>query len=120
MQKSTANAPSNIAFVKYWGKKDEILRLPENGSISMNLSDMTSTTTIEFDPKYSDDSITINGVVESNDHNRAIAHLDRVRTLAKIANKAKVMTVTNFPRSTGLSSSASGFAGVGTFPSKFL
>jgi diphosphomevalonate decarboxylase len=108
--KSTAVAPSNIAFVKYWGKKDEVLKLPENGSISMNLSGMTTTTTVEFAPEYAEDMIEINGQVEENDHNRAIAHLDRVRNSAKIATYAKVVTVTNFPRSTGLSSSASGFA----------
>ena len=50
--KSTAIAPSNIAFIKYWGKKDEELRLPENGSISMNLSDLLTTTTVEFNKDF--------------------------------------------------------------------
>ncbi|MBI4137074.1 diphosphomevalonate decarboxylase [Candidatus Roizmanbacteria bacterium] len=108
--KATATAPSNIAFIKYWGKKDEELRLPENGSISMNLSDMTTTTTVEFDQKYAEDEIIINNERESNDQNRAIFHLDRVRKMAGIPQKAKVVTHTNFPRGTGLSSSASGFA----------
>ena len=108
--KATAIAPSNIAFIKYWGKKDEVLRLPENGSISMNLSDMTTITTVAFDPSLKEDSITLNDVKEKNEGNRAVKHLDRIRALAKSTVKAHVVTVTNFPRSTGLSSSASGFA----------
>ena len=108
--KASAVAPSNIAFIKYWGKKDEVLRLPENGSISMNLSNLLTTTTVEFSSNYSEDSITINGIQEENEGNRAIAHLDRIRSLAKISDKAKVVTINNFPTGTGLSSSASGFA----------
>jgi diphosphomevalonate decarboxylase len=108
--KASAVAPSNIAFIKYWGKKDEVLRLPENGSISMNLSNLLSTTTVEFSPSYKEDSIIINGVQEANEGSRAIKHLDRIRELAKITDKAKVVTTNNFPTGTGLSSSASGFA----------
>mgnify|MGYP001596002892 CR=1 FL=1 len=55
--KSTAIAPSNIAFVKYWGKRDENLRIPTNGSISMNLSNLTTTTTIEFSNRLKTDEI---------------------------------------------------------------
>jgi diphosphomevalonate decarboxylase len=108
--KASAVAPSNIAFIKYWGKKDEVLRLPENGSISMNLSNLLTTTTVEFSPNYKQDSITINGVQETNEGSRAIKHLDRIRKIAKINDKAKVVTTNNFPTGTGLSSSASGFA----------
>lgn len=108
--KATSQAPSNIAFIKYWGKKDEILRLPENGSISMNLSDLLTTTTVEFSLEYKEDSITINGVQEPSEGNRVVKHLDRIRKLANINDKAKVLTKNNFPTGTGLSSSASGFA----------
>jgi diphosphomevalonate decarboxylase len=108
--KASAVAPSNIAFIKYWGKKNEVLRLPENGSISMNLSNLLTTTTVEFSSIYKEDSITINGVQEANEGSRAIKHLDRIRQLAKINDKAKVVTTNNFPTGTGLSSSASGFA----------
>ena len=108
--KATAIAPSNIAFIKYWGKKDEILRLPENGSLSMNLSGLQTTTTVEFSPQFSEDYIEINGIREPNEGNRAIKHLDRVRALAKVSEFAKVVTKNNFPTGTGLSSSASGFA----------
>ena len=108
--KSTAKAPSNIAFVKYWGRKDETLRLPENGSVSMCLSNLQTTTTVEFDDKFEQDEIIFNGKIEDLENNRAVKHLDRVRALAKIDLKAKVETSNNFPTGTGLSSSASGFA----------
>ncbi|EKD87024.1 MAG: hypothetical protein ACD_37C00071G0003 [uncultured bacterium] len=108
--KATAQAPSNIAFVKYWGRKDEVLRLPENGSISMCLSGLETTTTVEFDDKFEQDLIVINDKEEDLENNRAVKHLDRVRKLASIDLKAKVETTNNFPTATGLSSSASGFA----------
>ena len=59
--KATAQAPSNIAFVKYWGRKDEELRLPENGSISMNLSTLLTTTTVEFG-HFDNDEVIFNGI----------------------------------------------------------
>ncbi|MDZ4228139.1 MAG: diphosphomevalonate decarboxylase [Candidatus Levybacteria bacterium] len=108
--KATAVAPSNIALIKYWGRKDEVLRLPENGSISMNLSNLTTTTTVEFNSDFKEDEIIINNQKEAQGRNRAIKHLDRIRKLAKINLKAKVATNNNFPTGTGLSSSASGFA----------
>jgi len=108
--KFTASAPSNIAFIKYWGKKDEVLKLPDNGSISMNLSGLQTITSVEFDKKYNEDEIIINGIKENLKENRALKHLDRIRKLAGIKIKAKVVTENNFPIGTGLSSSASGFA----------
>src|SRR5690242_8011132 len=109
--KQTAVAPSNIAFVKYWGrKKEESLRLPANGSISMNLSNLLTTTTVEFNKNFDNDEVIFNGEKEEIIGNRAIAHIDRIRKFAKITTKAKVVTKNNFPTGTGLSSSASGFA----------
>lgn len=108
--KATAIAPSNIAFIKYWGRKDEILRLPTNGSIAMNLSNLLTTTTVEFNGALREDEIIFNGKKEETVGNRALLHLDRIRKLARITAKAKVVTENNFPTGTGLSSSASGFA----------
>lgn len=117
--KATAIAPTNIAFTKYWGKKDEVLRLPENGSISMSLSDLLTTTTVEFSDKYKKDQIIINGGgVEKGEAERVIKHLDRVRKLAGIDSKAKMVSKNNFPIGTGLSSSASGFAALTLAASK--
>lgn len=109
--KATAIAPSNIAFVKYWGKKDEKLRLPENASISMNLSNLLTMTTVEFLPSLKTDDVVINGEKASGlTLQRVEEQLNRIRDRAKISDKAKVASENNFPRGTGLSSSASGFA----------
>ncbi|MBI3109478.1 diphosphomevalonate decarboxylase [Candidatus Daviesbacteria bacterium] len=109
--KATAIAPSNIAFTKYWGRKDETLRLPANGSISMCLSNLLTTTTVEFSDKYSKDEVILNGKTPKDiEIERVIKHLDRVRKLAKISQKAKVSSNNNFPIAVGLSSAASGFA----------
>ncbi|OGK24464.1 diphosphomevalonate decarboxylase [Candidatus Roizmanbacteria bacterium RIFCSPLOWO2_01_FULL_37_12] len=110
--KATAVAPSNIAFIKYWGKKVEKLRIPSNGSVSVNLSNLLTTTTVEFSPKLKKDIIFYNKKIvgEGRTHKRVIAHLNRIRNLAKINYKAKTITQTNFPDSVGLASSASGYA----------
>lgn len=109
--KATAVAPSNIAFTKYWGRKDEILRLPIHGSISMTLSNLLTTTTVEFSEKYKTDQIIINkGIQEVDETKRVVKHLDRIRNIAKISLKAKMVSDNNFPSGTGLASSASGFA----------
>lgn len=108
--KCTAIAPSNIAFIKYWGKRDKILRLPENGSISMCLSNLLTTTTVEFSKTNKEDEIILNGILEDRENNRAVKHLDRIRKKAGLTLKAHVVTNNNFPTATGLSSSASGFA----------
>jgi len=124
--KATAVAPSNIAFIKYWGKKDEVLRLPENGSLSMNLSNLLTTTTVEFDKKYRQDEVFLKGSTlykvepsqEGNDPKRVIEHLNLIRKMVKTNLKAKVVSQTNFPSGTGLSSSASGFAALTLAASK--
>src|SRR3989344_7431396 len=108
--KATAVAPSNIAFIKYWGKKNEELKLPANGSISMNLSNLLTTTTVEFNSEFKEDSVIINNTIDIKKSSRVIKYLDLIRKKANQFQKAKVVSVNNFPEETGLSSSSSGFA----------
>jgi len=108
--KATAVAPSNIAFIKYWGKKDDELKLPENSSISMNLSNLLTITTVEFDPELKEDWVMINGVKNDTESDKVIKQLDLIRAMSLYTYKAKVLSMSNFPTGTGLSSSASGFA----------
>jgi diphosphomevalonate decarboxylase len=118
--KITAVAPSNIAFIKYWGRKNEDLKLPENGSISMNLSNLSTTTTVEFNDIYEKDEVVIDDTKKETEEHKVIEHLDRIRKIAGINKKAKVVSVNNFPSCTGLSSSASGFAALTVAMSKAL
>ena len=42
-----AQAPSNIALIKYMGKKDENSNLPDNSSLSYTLNNLLSTVKLE-------------------------------------------------------------------------
>ena len=53
--KASAIANANTSLVKYWGKRNKELILPQNSSISMTLDGLYAHTTVEFDKKYKDD-----------------------------------------------------------------
>ena len=119
--KAKARAPSNIAFIKYWGKKNEKLRIPENSSISMNLSKAFTETSVEFDHKLKRDLVSIDGkYVDGLEKERITTHLDRIRKLAKVDFRAKVVSKNNFPKGAGIASSASGFAALTRAAAKAL
>lgn len=111
MQKTTAQAHSNIALVKYWGKGDEKLRLPVNSSAAIALDNLTTTTTVEFRDDLTVDQVELLGDgFEAGEVEKVSKHLDRVREMAKINLKAKVVSRNGFPKAAGMASSASGFA----------
>lgn len=108
---ATATAPSNIAFIKYWGNLDRASRLAFNDSLSMNLDAARSTTQVTFEPDLSGDVITIDGQpISGQSATRVSAHLDRVRALAGATTFARVSSSNTFPMGTGIASSASAFA----------
>ena len=111
MLTATAAAHPNLAFVKYWGRRDAGLNIPENGSISVNLSGATTTTTVTFDEALGQDDVTLNDApANTTTLERVGAHLDRVRALAGITARARVVSHNDFPADVGFASSASAFA----------
>ncbi len=109
--KATAVAPANIAFIKYWGKKNKVLRLPINSSISMNLSGLCTTTSVEFSSTFIEDSVELIGDNFSvSEINRVKKSLDLIRKRAGIHEYADVVTKNTFPKGAGAAASASGFA----------
>lgn len=110
-----ARAHSNIAFVKYWGNRDQGLRLPSNSSISMNLADLHTTTTVEWNRELHADKLTINGAIANeNARKRVEKHLDALRARFETDRFARVDSRNNFPMGTGIASSASAFAALTT------
>lgn len=112
--KASAIANSNIALVKYWGKRDAALLLPQNSSISMTCDDMFSHTTVEFSSDYTSDILILNGKEytrgdeEYDEYIQVFMNL--VRSRYSIKEFAKIISKNNFPTAAGLASSASGFA----------
>jgi diphosphomevalonate decarboxylase len=111
MTTATAQAFANIAFIKYWGNRDNTLRLPSNGSISMNLDGLYTRTTVSFQPSLPFDELIINGhEVTGTGLDRISYILDIIRGMANIHERAEVMSENNFPSGAGIASSASAFA----------
>ena len=117
--KFTAIAHPNIAFIKYWGNRDDALRLPLNGSISMNLSGLESRTTVQFDEALEHDTFELNGEFQSSASLQRVSQfLDYVRRLVGSTSYARVSSTNNFPTGAGIASSASAFAALALAASK--
>lgn len=119
MTTATAQAAPNIAFIKYWGNRDNTLRLPLNGSISMNLDGLVTRTTVSFQHSLPYDELVINGhEVMGAGLDRVSYILDIIRGMANIYDQAEVITENNFPSGAGIASSASAFAALALAGSK--
>jgi diphosphomevalonate decarboxylase len=108
--KATVRARSNIALVKYWGKRDAALNIPAVGSISITLDALWTDTTVTFDDSLGRDRFVLDGQERGAELERVSACLDLVRERAGLAAPAEVVSTNNFPTAAGLASSASGFA----------
>lgn len=119
LQTVTAEAHPNIAFIKYWGNRDNDLRLPSNGSISMNLDGLVTRTTVSFQPSLLFDELIINGHEVTGKGLNRISHiLNLVREMAGLKMNAEVMSENNFPAGAGIASSAAAFAALALASSK--
>jgi len=120
MWKATARASADVALIKYWGKKDQVLRLPENGSISLILNGLDTVTTIEFTEAANSSAVHIDGKHAGEEEKRVLNHVQKVLSIAveqQLLTQEQADTLSvrvdsqnTFPPSTGLSSSGSGFA----------
>jgi hypothetical protein len=115
MRVSTMQCASNIAVIKYWGKRDEKLLLPINSSLSVTLSPihMGTTTTAAASPEWEGDRLWLNGKEEDVNSERVQNCLKAIRSRAgkdAPVGGVRIVSENNFPTAAGLASSASGYA----------
>ncbi|KAJ6063997.1 hypothetical protein N7499_012677 [Penicillium canescens] len=124
--RATTTAPVNIAVIKYWGKRDTILNLPTNSSLSVTLSQrsLRTLTTASCSGNFpAEDTLNLNGKPQDiQSSKRTLACISSLRAHRKALEDAdsslpalskfplRIVSENNFPTAAGLASSAAGFA----------
>ena len=106
-----ARAHTNIALIKYWGKRDAELFLPMNSSLSLTLDAFYTDTKVVFDDEFTADTFYLNGELQSEKEIQKISHfLDLFCEYIGERGFARVESLNFVPTAAGLASSASAFA----------
>jgi diphosphomevalonate decarboxylase len=112
---TTWSAPSNIALVKYWGKKE--LQIPCNPSVSFTLDQCRTITTVRFErltdkQRHVSLAIQYDGKPAPSFEPKVKAFIDRILPYAPYLKEyhLQIDTVNSFPHSSGIASSASAMA----------
>ena len=109
----TFSAPSNIALVKYWGKKDN--QIPANPSLSFTLNNCKTITTLKFQPKTEKGisfDLLFEGQPKESFRPKIQKYFERIQELCPyiLDYHFTIDTQNTFPHSSGIASSASGMA----------
>ena len=110
----TWSAPSNIALVKYWGKKKD--QIPENPSISFTLDTCKTITTLTLSENKNKDifsfDVYLDGEQKPDFYPKIETFFERVAVYLPFlkAYHFKIETSNSFPHSSGIASSASGMS----------
>ncbi len=105
--------PSNIALVKYWGKKEGGVQLPANPSISWSLGDLHATTTVDMVPRKGEQAFvfTLAGESKPSFEPKIASFLTKIASDCPwlVDFTLHIDSQNNFPHGTGIASSAAGF-----------
>ena len=110
----TWSSPSNIALVKYWGKREN--QIPENPSVSFTLDACKTTTTLSFSSKEDhsnfDFDVYLDGQLKEDFKPKIETFFKRIEIYLPFLKTFhfKIETVNTFPHSSGIASSASGIS----------
>ncbi|MDE8276541.1 diphosphomevalonate decarboxylase [Erysipelothrix rhusiopathiae] len=107
----TVRAHTNIALIKYWGKKDNELKIPHNSSLSLTLDQFYTETSVDYDSALTEDVFILDGVlVEGKEKDRVVWYMNALRERYDIPSFARIHSTNAVPKAAGLASSASAFA----------
>ncbi len=104
------SSPSNIALVKYWGKKNN--QIPQNPSISFTLSKSSTTTSVEFKPKKNKANaigFEFEGIKDHEFGQKIKLFISKIEKYFSFLKNhdINIKSKNNFPHSSGIASSAS-------------
>ena len=108
------SAPSNIALVKYWGKKEN--QIPANPSISFTLNHCKTITKLSFTKKTNQDNFSFDLLFEGKPKEdfkpKIQKFFERIEKYCPYLKSYhfEIDTQNTFPHSSGIASSASGMA----------
>jgi diphosphomevalonate decarboxylase len=108
------SAPSNIALVKYWGKKND--QIPANPSVSFTLNNCKTITKLAFDKRSNQNFFSFDLLFEGKPKEdfkpKIQKFLERVEIYLPFLKEYHftIDTQNTFPHSSGIASSASGMA----------
>ncbi len=119
--KATAKAHTNIALIKYWGKRNDALILPTNSSLSLTLDGFYTKTSVHFKEELNEDVFELDQeIVTGVAYERVTSYLDLIRSFARTDLHAEVQSTNAVPTAAGFASSASGFAALAAASTKAL
>ena len=111
MPEKIVRAHTNIALIKYWGKRDEALILPASSSLSLTLDAFYTDTSVTLDTAFQKDTFYLNTILQNEKAtNKVSRFLDLFRESAGITSPALIKSTNFVPTAAGLASSASGMA----------
>jgi diphosphomevalonate decarboxylase len=110
------SAPSNIALVKYWGKKENGDQIPANPSISFTLKNCKTITSVTISSKVEKDNFSFDLLFEGKPKEdfkpKIQKFFERIYKYCPYLKEYHftINTQNTFPHSSGIASSASGMA----------
>ncbi|MCI1901244.1 MAG: diphosphomevalonate decarboxylase [Bifidobacteriaceae bacterium] len=107
---ATARAHTNIALIKYWGKKDAALRLPFTSSISMTLEKFYADTSFTLLPSTQESEFILDGEqVSASAAARVMTYVATLQQRHGVSGTFRIESHNHVPISAGLASSSSAF-----------
>lgn len=104
-------AYTNIALIKYWGKRDDALILPTSSSLSLTLDAFYTETSVSFDDSLEKDTFYLNETIQDEAATLKVSRfLNLFREQADLKAPAIIRSTNYVPTAAGLASSASGMA----------